>query len=175
MLLNIGGLCLRYSRVPNFKHDIKLYPGSKPIKLRNYRYSYRQKQVLHDFTQAALENDIIEVAPPHCEWSTPILVLPKKDPNRFRIVNDFRALNALTVKDVFPLPNTNDLIESISGSVWNTVLDLNQAFFNVELEEASRELTTFTTHEGMFRYKRLPQGLSNSPATFARLGVQLRA
>ena len=101
---------------------------------------------------------------PFC--SRPMLV--KKPDGSHRIVVDLRALNEVTTKDHYPLPNIADAL-SKCGGYWFSTLDLLSGFDQVELDDASKEKTAFGTSFGLFQYERMAQGLSGAPATFQRL------
>ena len=101
---------------------------------------------------------------PFC--SRPMLV--RKSDGTFRCVIDVRALNQVTTKDHYPLPNLTDNLSKCNGS-WFTVLDLLSGFDQVELEEGSKAKTAFGTSFGLFQYERMTMGLTGAPATFQRL------
>ena len=101
---------------------------------------------------------------PFC--SRPMLV--KKPDGSHRIVVDLRALNEVTTKDHYPLPNIADAL-SKCGGYWFSTLDLLSGFDQVELDDSSKEKTAFGTSFGLFQYERMAQGLSGAPATFQRL------
>lgn len=99
--------------------------------------------------------------------------MPKKPDHtgqkKFRVVIDYRLLNQNIVDDKFPLPNINEILDSVSGAMLFTKLDLAQGFYQVELDADSRPLTAFTTSKGMYQMKRLPMGMKISPSSFSRL------
>ena len=86
----------------------------------------------------------------------------------YRIVVDLRALNEVTTKDHYPLPNITDAL-SKCGGYWFSTLDLLSGFDQVELDESSKEKTAFGTSFGLYQYERMTQGLTGAPATFQRL------
>lgn len=112
-----------------------------------------------------LEKKILQ--PSNSSWCSTTLVVPKPDGSH-RFVNNFRALNAVTVKDKYPLPRMDDLIDQMTNSSWYCAIDLKNAYFQIPLEEESRPKTAFATSQGLFEYTVMPQGLCNSPATFSR-------
>ena len=101
---------------------------------------------------------------PFC--SRPMLV--RKQDGTYRLVVDLRALNGVTVKDHYPLPNIIDNLSKCRGH-WFTTLDLLSGFDQVELDETSKEKTAFGTSFGLFQFERMTQGLTGAPATFQRL------
>ena len=101
------------------------------------------------------------------------MIVPKKpDLNgnkKWRVVIDYRLLNQKVEDDRFPLPNINDIIDSLAGAFYFSHLDLSQGYYQVELEQKSRKYTAFTTNKGQFQMTRLPMGLKTSPSSFSRV------
>ena len=86
---------------------------------------------------------------------------------------DYRALNAITRKDAFPLPRIDDSLDMPQGQRWFTSLDLASGYWQVGLSETARQKTAFATHAGLFQFRVMPFGLCNAPATFERLMSQV--
>ena len=82
---------------------------------------------------------------------------------------DYRALNAVTKTDPFPLPNINDTLNDLSGSKIFTTIDLQSGFWQVKMAPEDRDKTGFSFEEGHFRYIKMPFGLKNAPSTFSRM------
>ena len=102
-------------------------------------------------------------------WSAPICLVKKKD-GSCRFCIDFRKLNAITVQDTYPLPRIDDTLESLSGSIWFSTLDLASGYWQIKLSERSKKNTSFVTpHRGLYHFNVMPFGLTNAPATFERL------
>lgn len=96
----------------------------------------------------------------------------KKD-GTLRICTDFRCLNAKTVKDAHPLPHQADALAALGGNVFFSTMDLTSGFYNVPLHEDHKKYTAFSSLFGLHEYNRMPQGLSNSPATFMRMMLSI--
>ena len=97
----------------------------------------------------------------HCSCS--------KEDGRLRLCVDYRAVNARTCYDSYPLPNIEATLDALSGSSWFCTLDLRSGYHNVVIAEEDRNKTQFITRRGTFRWKRMPFGLSTAPGTFQRL------
>jgi hypothetical protein len=146
-------------------HAIPLVPGAQPPAPRMYRLSPRERAELEKQIAAMLKADMIQ--PSSSPFGAPMLFVPKKD-GSLRGVIDYRALNKITVKDKYPLPRIDDLIDQLGGATVFSSLDLAQGYHQLSIAAEDRPKTAFKTHMGLYEYKVLPMGLSNAPATFQR-------
>lgn len=155
-----------------FQQKIRLKQDAHPVYIKPYRLPHAQKEEIHAQIEKMVENGICEAA--KSQWSAPLLIVPKKaDSNglkSYRVVLDYRGLNRqLSDDEKFPLPNITEILDSLSGAVYFSHLDLAQGYHQVELHPGSRPCTAFTTERGQFQMKRLPMGLKISPHAFSRL------
>ncbi|XP_070392639.1 uncharacterized protein [Dermacentor albipictus] len=157
--------------VKNFVDRIHRRRGMKPVssKLRRLPLALRE-QVTNELRR--LEDcDVIERVEAS-EWVSPLVVVRKKD-GAIQLCVDLREPNKAIVIDGYPLPHVEELLQMFHGATYFSKLDLASAYHQLLLEEGSRDLTTFITHEGLFRFKRVCFGLASAPAVFQKMMSQI--
>ena len=98
------------------------------------------------------------------------MVIVCKKPGDIRLCVDFRALNAITVRDSFPLPRIEEALQAVKSAVWFTSFDLAQGYLQLAMNEADIHKTAFCAgSSGLYEFTHMPFGLSNSGASFCRL------
>ena len=113
-----------------------------------------------------LQHNIIR--PSRSPWNAPIVVVAKKNGD-IRMCVDYRRLNAVTKRPIFPIPDAQQLFDTLEGSCYFSTLDLSQGYHQVPVAENDIPKTAFTTRRGQFEYLRMPFGLCSAPATFQLL------
>ncbi|XP_056850923.1 uncharacterized protein LOC108825184 [Raphanus sativus] len=149
-----------------FNHKIPLEAGSNPVNLRPYRYSSIQKDSIDKMIQDMLSQGIIQYSA--SPYASPIVLVKKKD-GSWRLCVDYRGLNKQTIKDKYPIPLLEDLLDELGGSKYFSKLDLRAGFHQLCMSPEDVHKTAFKTHSGHYEYLVMPFGLTNAPCTFQGL------
>ncbi|XP_068639376.1 uncharacterized protein [Aristolochia californica] len=137
--------------------------GSDVVDVRSYRYPHLQKDEIERQCQAMLQQGLIRNS--RSPFFSPILLMKKHD-GTWRFCVDYRELNALTVKDKFPIPVVEELLNELHRSWVFTKLDLRSWYHQIRMHPVDIEKTAFRTHHDHFEFMVMPFGLSNAPSTF---------
>lgn len=144
----------------------------EPTYIKNYRVPHTQKPEINRQVKKLRKDKLVEKS--YSDSNSPLLLVSKKplpgstEP-RFRLVFDYRKVNEKLVADKFPLPRMDDILDSLGKAKHFSILDLYSGFHQVELHPDSRDITSFSTEEGSFRFTRLPYGLKVAPNSFQRM------
>ena len=150
-----------------FKATLQVKKDSRPIFCKPRSVPFALKDAISKELDR-LESEGILQKVSHSDWAAPIVPVPKGD-GSIRICGDYKVtINPYLDIDKYPLPNPNVLFASLAGGQRFTKLDLSQAYTQMPLHEDSQQFATINTHQGLYRYKRLPFGIASAPAIFQR-------
>jgi hypothetical protein len=151
---------------PGFDHKVPLKEGTAPFNLRPYRYSTIQKDIVDGLVEEMMEKGWIQHS--NSPFASPVVLVRKKG-GKWRLCVDYRRLNQVTIKDKFPIPLIEDLMDELGGSIIYSKLDLQSGYHQMRMAEGDEYKTAFKTHAGHFEYLVMPFGLTNAPASFQAL------
>ncbi|GBN22530.1 Transposon Tf2-6 polyprotein, partial [Araneus ventricosus] len=140
------------------KDDVPVYQPAR-------RLSFPENQAVNKQIDEWLDQGIVRQS--SSEYASPIVLVKKKD-GTARLCVDYRKLNRKLVKDRFPLPLIEDVLDKLQDAKVYSTLDLKNGFFHVEVNEDCKHFTSFVVPDGQFEFNKVPFGLSTSPSVFQR-------
>ena len=146
-------------------YQLKLHIEHKitPIAQKPRWVPYPLKEKLQQKIEELLDLDINEKVSGPTTWVSPAVFVPKPNKDDVRICVDMRRANEAIQRKKLPIPTVDEVLEEMNGSTVFSKLDMNTGFHQIELEEAPRDITTFSAGDSLFRYKRLSFGLNSAP------------
>ncbi|WVZ81193.1 hypothetical protein U9M48_028604 [Paspalum notatum var. saurae] len=151
----------------NVEFAIELVPGTAPVSKRPYRMAPDELKELKTQLQEQLDKGFIR--PSSSPWGCPALFVEKKDPGGKRLCVDYRPLNAVTVKNKYPLPHIDILFDQLGGATVFSKIDLRSGYHQIKVREEDIPKTAFSTRYGLYEYLVMSFGLTNTPAFFMYL------
>lgn len=130
--------------------------NSSPVHCTPYQVSEAERKIIVDQVEKMIADGVVR--PSSSPWSSPV-VLVRKRSGEIRFCVDYRRLNSVTQRDVYPLPRVEDVLGRLSGARYFTSLDLESGFWQLPVAEKHQEKTAFITPDGLFEFLRLPFGL----------------
>ena len=141
--------------------SLDIDPTVKPVAQPYRRIPFNLREKVQDKTTELLELGIVEPVEGPAPWVNPVVIVPKNN-GEIRLCNDMRQANQAIMRRRYPIPTVDDVLHTMNGSKVFSKLDLKWGYHQLELSPESREITTFATPDGLFRYKRLLFGVCSA-------------
>ena len=147
--------------------EVEIKTGdSAPIKIPPYRTPAAIRPEMARQIAAMLESGVISES--QSPWSCPLFAVPKKG-NKLRFVVNYDPLNKVTEKFYWPLTQIDQILTTLSGTLFYSSVDISHAFHQIPLKEEDRPKSAFVCSEGLYEYNTLAFGLTNAPSIFSQL------
>jgi hypothetical protein len=145
---------------------IELMPGAGPIAKSSYRMSSDEPDELKKQLKKLLEQGFVR--PSASPWGSPVLFVEKKDGTK-RMCIDYCTLNSMTIKNKYPLPRIEDLLDRLKKAKFFSKIDLRSGYHQMKIQEQDIPKTAFTTRYGFYEFVVVSFELTNAPAYFMNL------
>ena len=153
-------------RLKDFKVKLHIDETVPPCAQPHRRVPFHVRKQLEEQLRADEALGVIERVNDQTPWVSPLVVVPKKSPGQVRVCVDMRRANVAIKRERHVTPTINEVIHDLNGACVFSKLDLNQGYNQLELDESSRYITTFSSHFGLWRYRRLNFGINSAAEVF---------
>jgi len=142
---------------------IDLVLGTSSISIASYQMSASELGELKKQFEELLEK--LFIRPSVSPWGAPVLLVKKKDVS-MRLCMDYRQLNKVTIKNWYPLPRIDDLMDQLVGAKMFSKIDLRSGYHQIRVKAKDISKTAFRTKYGNYEYSMMPFGVTNAPSLF---------
>jgi hypothetical protein len=140
-----------------------LEEGAKPVITTPYRHPKKYKDEIEKSIKELLDMGHIRLS--SIPFASFVVVLKNKDGTMLMCI-DYRALNKKTIKNRYPIPRIDELLDELHGAIYFTKINLHSGYHQIKMREKDVPKTTFICHYGHYEFLVIPFGLTNAPATF---------
>ena len=160
-------------KLTNFQLKIHVDENVTPVAQPVRRIPYSIREGVEKKLDELLNLDIIEPVEGPTPWVSPVVCVPKHNSDEIRMCVDMRRANEAVIRERHPIPTVDEVLIDMNGSSVFSRLDLKWGYHQIELDPVRRFITTFITHKGLFRYKRLLFGVSCARECYQRVIQQV--
>jgi hypothetical protein len=143
--------------------SIELIPGAEPVSAAPYRMLPLELKELKSQLEELIQKHFIR--PSVSPWGAPVLLVKKKD-GSMRLCIDYRQLNKVTIKNKYPLPRIDDLLNQLKGATMFLKINLGSGYHQIRIKSSYVSKTTFRTRYRHYEFLVMPFGVTNAPAVF---------
>lgn len=158
--------------IKHFKAKFHLCEDAKPIFFKPYTVPYGLREAVEAEINRLCDLGIIYPVR-HSVWASPVVIVNKADGSIRMCVDCKVTINKYLQADHYPLPRIDDILASLANAKYFCVLDLREAYAQMEVAEECQQFLTINTHMGLYRYKRLIFGVSSAPTIFQSMMDQI--
>lgn len=151
------------AKMPSF--HVKLIPGAVPMRMKFRFLTPERSEFMKEEVKRWLQ--LGYAVSSHGPFASPVVVVKKADGSH-RFCIDYKRINDITVRDMYPSPDIQEIFQWIAGHPFKAKLDMKSAYNQVPIDQESQEILAFITAEGLFRPTRMTMGPTNAPAHFQR-------
>ena len=162
---NLPGECLPKTHL--IEHDIQLVDSDKTVFVKPRWTPIHQRPHIEKEVKGLLNHELAKST--DSKHSSPVVLVKKRDPGKYRLAVDYREVNKATIPLFFPVTNIEEIVFKVAKSKIHSSVDLRQGFHQVGMTVRSQPITAFSCHLGHFMMTRMPFGLVNAPHTLNRL------
>ena len=153
-------------KMKGVKVDLHVDSAITPVAQAHRRIPFSVRPKLEAELEKLEADDIIERVEKPTSWVSPVVITPKPSSNEIRLNVDMREANKAIPRTHTVMRTLDDIINELNGATVFSHLDMNHVYHQLELKENSRDITTFATHVGLYRYKRLNFGTRSAGEIF---------
>jgi RNase H-like domain found in reverse transcriptase/Reverse transcriptase (RNA-dependent DNA polymerase) len=152
---------------PGYNFEINLLPNAKLPPHRLYHLSREESRIIKEWLDGMEEMGMISKCTTHCPMAAPVFFVRKKDGTK-RPVIDYRRLNDVTVRDSYPLPHINQIMDQVRGSRYFSKFDMKSGYNQLRIKPGHKWMTAFVTPHGVYQCNVMTFGFMNAPPVFQR-------
>ena len=155
-------------KLANYQLELELDEAVPPVYQKPRTIPFHLRSLVEKEIEQLIKSDIIEPVHHSTTWSSPVVIAYRRNGN-VRLCLDLRLANKAVKRTRYPIPTIEETFEKLTGSTMFSKIDLRSGYHQIELTDSSRDITTFSTASGLYRFKRLVFGLSSASEHYQKI------